>query len=326
MSFRDRMGPMFGQMRTATDLPDRRASWKDGQRPGGAFFLSPLRGEPGSDQPKHDIRAHRSFQNARRSLKLAANTAFIAFASLLAGCDFPGKPRPADRPVRSDQVVDFERLFQQNCAGCHGADGTLGPAPPLNDAIFLTIVSDKELLRVIRDGRPGTPMAAFSREHGGPLTEAQVEALAAGLKPRWKSKVDEQLSLPPYQAERDASSSSTDEPTTGTTAFARACAGCHGEHGEGTSDAGSINDGAFLGLISDQALRRLIITGRPDLGMPNFAENDGRGDDYQPLSSSEIDELVALLNDWRRGSPSASLEESGATANRLSADAEGAIP
>ena len=56
---------------------------------------------------------------------------------------------------------------------------------------------------------------------------------------------------------------------------------------------------AFLALISDQALRRIIITGRPDLGMPTYAENDGRPSDFQPLTSAEIDDLVALLADWR---------------------------
>jgi mono/diheme cytochrome c family protein len=244
----------------------------------------------------------------------------------LTGCDSPGRPKEADRPNRSDQVVDFDRLFQQNCSGCHGADGTLGPAPPLNDAIFLTIIPDDELPRLIREGRPNTPMPAFAQDRGGSLTEAQVKALATGLKSRWKSKVDEQLALPPYRAGDGVPSPSTEEPTTGATAFARACAGCHGEHGEGTNDAGRINDPAFLRLVSDQALRRLIITGRPDLGMPNFAENDGRGDDYQPLSSAEIDELVALLDVWRRGSPSAYLRETGATANRLSADTEGRTP
>ncbi|HEV3340318.1 MAG TPA: c-type cytochrome [Pirellulales bacterium] len=247
----------------------------------------------------------------------------IALASLLGGCDFPGRPNRVDRPDRSDQIVDFDRLFQRNCAGCHGADGTMGPAPPLNDAIFLAIVPDDELLRLIREGRPGTPMPAFAQDRGGLLTEDQLKALAAGLKARWKSKVDEQLVLPPYQAESHVT---TEEPTVGARAFARACAGCHGEQGEGTSDAGPINDRAFLGLISDQALRRLIITGRPDLGMPNFAESDGRGDDHRPLSSVEINEVVALLDVWRRGSPSVSLERTDTTANRLSADTGGQTP
>src|SRR5215469_2827444 len=152
-----------------------------------------------------------------------------ALACLLSGCDFPGRPNRSDR---SDQAVNFDRLFQQNCAGCHGADGTKGPAPPLNDAMFLAIVPDEELLRTIRDGRPGTPMAAFAQERGGPLTEAQVEALAAGLKSRWKSEVEERHPLPSYLADREASSPPTaklagEKSTAGATAFARACASCH---------------------------------------------------------------------------------------------------
>ncbi len=60
-----------------------------------------------------------------------------------------------------------------------------------------------------------------------------------------------------------------------------------------------MNDPDFLALASDQMLRRIIITGRPDLGMPDFAGTDGRSDGFQPLSSTEIDDLVALLGQWR---------------------------
>ncbi len=85
--------------------------------------------------------------------------------------------------------------------------------------------------------------------------------------------------------------------------FRRACAGCHGPNGAGGegshSRVGAINAPAFLALISDQALRRIIITGRSDLGMPTYAEKQGRSADYQSLSSAEIDDLVALLAEWR---------------------------
>src|SRR5438132_632707 len=78
------------------------------------------------------------------------------------------------------------------------------------------------------------------------------------------------------------------------------CAGCHGADGK---LAGAINDPAFLALISDQALRRLAITGRPDLTpeMPDFRSTTGRGPSFKPLSSQEIDDLVALLASWRQG-------------------------
>ena len=38
-----------------------------------------------------------------------------------------------------------------------------------------------------------------------------------------------------------------------TTVFAKACAGCHGDHGQGSKTAGAINDHAFLHLASDQS-------------------------------------------------------------------------
>ena len=84
------------------------------------------------------------------------------------GCDWPGKPDPNDRPVPEEQVVDFATLFKNNCAGCHGAAGKLGPAPPLNDPLFLAVIPDAELLRVIGEGRMGTPMPAFARRRAVP--------------------------------------------------------------------------------------------------------------------------------------------------------------
>jgi hypothetical protein len=66
---------------------------------------------------------------------------------------------------------------------------------------------------------------------------------------------------------------------------------------------GAINDPAFLSLISDQALRRIAITGRPDLApsMPDFADDNSRPPNYQPLTSREITDLVAFLASWRQG-------------------------
>jgi mono/diheme cytochrome c family protein len=85
--------------------------------------------------------------------------------------------------------------------------------------------------------------------------------------------------------------------------FQRACAGCHGANGAGSEQNGdirlAINSPSFLALISDQAVRRIIITGRPDLGMPTYAERDGRPDDFQPLTTSEIDDIVSLIASWR---------------------------
>ena len=95
-----------------------------------------------------------------------------AFAALLAvaGCDLPGRPTPADVVQRPTDILDPVVLYKQNCAGCHGADGKLGPAPPIGDPVYLAIVDDNTLRSTISKGRPGTAMSAFAQSEGGMLT------------------------------------------------------------------------------------------------------------------------------------------------------------
>jgi mono/diheme cytochrome c family protein len=86
-----------------------------------------------------------------------------------------------------------------NCAGCHGAEGVGGQAPPftLTDAegefvanvtwrapainTVLLRYSEEELRDILRYGRPGSPMPAWGEEGGGPLTTQQIEELIAYL-------------------------------------------------------------------------------------------------------------------------------------------------
>jgi mono/diheme cytochrome c family protein len=223
---------------------------------------------------------------------------FLALAGLASGCDAPGKPHPPTDPDRPGEVRDFAALYQKNCAGCHGADGNLGPAPPLNDRLFLHLVPGAELLRVITDGRPGTPMPPFDRAKGGPLTTAQVKILADGLKTTWGGASAAPTDAPPYTAD------AAGDAGRGATAFARACAGCHGDAGRGgTFDGrpiGAIRVPAYLALSSDQVLRRYVITGRPDLGMPDYAGGTGRPPGFRPLTSQDVTDLTALLASWRK--------------------------
>ncbi|HVU88718.1 MAG TPA: c-type cytochrome [Pirellulales bacterium] len=227
--------------------------------------------------------------------------ALVVLGSFAAGCDLRGRPNPDDRPVPANAVVDFDTLYRVNCAGCHGAEGSFGAAPPLNDQLFLEIVPDETLHEVIRRGREGTPMPAFSTEYGGTLTDEQVQALANGLKSHWlEGAKSEAKNAPAYLVGNEMTIG--EETALGAQLFADACAGCHGENGQGGS-AGPLDDASFLALISDQALRRIVITGRPDLGMPTFAGDDGRDGDFKPLTSRQVSAIVALLAEWRAASP-----------------------
>jgi cytochrome c oxidase cbb3-type subunit 3 len=237
-------------------------------------------------------------------------------ALVVDGCDpeLPGKPNPKNRPVSPESVLSFSALFARNCAGCHGADGKLGPAPPLNDPLFRSIVSESDLAKVLNHGRAGTSMPAFLHANGGSLTAVQVQMLIDGIKgirrerlgdgtpvtaPPWGDVGPALAGAPPYAAPPGA----VGNVERGAKLFAKACASCHGENGHGvTKDErvrNRINDRAFLALISDQALRRIIVTGRADLKMPSYDQQAGRATDFSPLTSDEIVDLVALLASWR---------------------------
>ena len=225
-------------------------------------------------------------------------------AGCVAGCDFPGRPRDSDRYTPPRDEKSFDALFRRSCVGCHGADGKLGPAPPLNDRLFLAQIPDAELRRVIAKGRPGTLMPAFATAHGGELTAEQVEILAAGIKPRWGPVEPAPSAAPPYLPDKpQPNKSSAGDPDEGLEVFTMACASCHGEDGRGGKSAGAINAPNFLALISDQALRRYVITGRPDLGMPDYSDPKGRPEGFEPMTSEDVANVVALLAGWRRDRP-----------------------
>jgi cytochrome c oxidase cbb3-type subunit 3 len=260
----------------------------------------------------------------------------LALVSLMlalapAGCSWPGQPDPKDAPVPADRELRFGVLYGQNCAGCHGADGKLGPAPPLNDDLFRALIPEKELRDVISDGRsvvPGqpTPMPAFAKPRGK-LTVPQIQVLVYEIKgipyravedetaapdqlkvvpdtrgtaPRWGVPRPAPQGAPPYLGPKDKTArTSAEYEEIRKTVFGRACAGCHGDHGQGGMDAGRIHSPTFLGLISDQALRRYVITGRPDFGMPSYAGKEDRPEDFKPLTPAQVDDLAALLASWR---------------------------
>lgn len=202
------------------------------------------------------------------------------------GCNLPGKPTPADIVPRPTDVLDPVVLFKQNCAGCHGADGTHGPAPPVGDPVYLAIVDDETLRNTISKGRPGTPMSAFAQSEGGMLTSKQVDAIVQGMRQRWgKPNALEGVSAPPYSAK------SSGNPQQGLSVFGTFCASCHGSDGKGSTKVGSIVNPNYLSLITDQGLRTVVITGRPDFDAPDWRNNVPG----QPMNDQQITDVVAWL-------------------------------
>jgi len=206
---------------------------------------------------------------------------------LLASCDtMPGRPTEADRPLRPAQVVSFAQLYGENCAGCHGADGTRGAARPLNDPVYLALAGVDRLQWVTTYGVPDSLMPGFGPPAGGTLTKEQIDIIVREMQARWGGNPPlDAANLPPYAA------GAPGDAARGKAAYAAFCAGCHGADGGGGPKGGSIVDGSYLGLVSDQALRTAVICGRPDLGMPDWRGGAGRG----AMSEQDIADVVAWM-------------------------------
>jgi cytochrome c oxidase cbb3-type subunit 3 len=201
-------------------------------------------------------------------------------------------PHLDDIAIAPNQVVAFDVLYKQNCAGCHGAGGKGGAAISLADPLFLAIADDAAIRRTITSGVSGTPMPAFAQSAGGMLADKQIDALVRGVR-GWANPSALGGATPPsYTAQAPG------DPHRGADVYQTFCFSCHGVEGRGGS-AGSIVDGSYLALVSNQDLRLNVILGRPALGAP-----DWRGDvPGRPMSEQEISDVVAWLVAQRPATP-----------------------
>ena len=240
----------------------------------------------------------------RRVTPCGLALAAMALAILVAGCSGApspqGRPSEADVPVRPEGVLVFDTLYQQNCAGCHGADGRLGAALSLNNPVYLAIAPDSALRRVVAFGVRGTSMPAFALSAGGTLTDQQIDTLVAGMRARWgRPDALAGATAPPYAA------SGSGNAERGAQSYATFCASCHGPDGTGGKRGHSVVDDSYLALVSDQGLRTAVIVGRPELGMPDWREYV-KG---QPMTDQEITDVVAWMAARREQFPGAPYPE-----------------
>jgi cytochrome c oxidase cbb3-type subunit 3 len=229
-----------------------------------------------------------------RSYFICLIVIFVFTLGLCSCSNSPGKPKTSDIPIVPSDVADFQLLYQQNCAGCHGIDGKGGPAIALSDPVYLAIADDDVLHRVITNGIAGTLMPAFGHTAGGMLTDKQIDAIVRGIRDRW-SKPDA------LQGETAPSYSSSDpgDPSRGSNVYITFCSSCHGAEGGGGQKAGSIVDPSFLDLTNDQVLRTIVIVGRPELGAPDWRGNvPGK-----PMSAQDVSDVVAWLASQRQAFP-----------------------
>ena len=214
---------------------------------------------------------------------------------VLSGCSSPpGRPRKSSEILAPNEVTDFRTLYAENCAGCHGSEGRGGAAIALADPVYLAIADDASILKVVANGVKGTSMPAFAQSAGGMLTNKQIDLLTSEMRTRWsRSEILNGVNPPAY------ASSSAGTVRQGEVAYGTYCASCHGTQGQGGPKGSAITNDSFLALISDQGLRTIVITGRPELGAPDWRGNlPGK-----PMSDQEITDVVAWMASHRVQSP-----------------------
>jgi cytochrome c oxidase cbb3-type subunit III len=214
---------------------------------------------------------------------------------MLAACSTPdGAPQTNSESVAPSQVLDYGTLYAQNCAGCHGAQGRGGASIALANPVYLSIVDETTMRNIVANGIRGTSMPAFAQPAGGMLTGQQIEVITNGTFSRWGHKQALDGANPPSYAAKAAGN--VDH---GQLVFGTYCASCHGSEGGGTPKGSAITNDSFLALISDQALRTIVITGRPELGAPDWRGNVPG----HPMTDPEITDVVAWLGSRRAQNP-----------------------
>ena len=219
----------------------------------------------------------------------------VLSAILAAGCGMPhGKPNKGSEVLAPNEVLEFGTLYAENCAGCHGGEGRGGAAIALANPVYLAIADDAAIRNVVAKGVGGTAMPAFAESAGGMLTDAQIDAITKGIRSRWSQQGVLDTATAPSYAPRSAG-----DAQRGEVAYKTYCESCHGPGGKGGHKGSPITDDSFLALVSDQGLRTIVITGRPELGAADWRGNvPGK-----PMSDQEVTDVVAWLASRRSQNP-----------------------
>jgi mono/diheme cytochrome c family protein len=187
------------------------------------------------------------------SLSLARSAGAIAALLLLS-------------PAGASAAPEAQRLYQHNCAACHGEHGDgksraqFGLNPPPRDftaAAAWQELSRERMILSVTHGRPGTAMVAWD----GRLSEGEI----AGIVDYIRASFMRPPAVPPQAS--------------GQQLYKRHCAACHGDQGNGATWAyNSLNppprDFTALAIRQELTRERMLLAvthGRPGTAMMSFS-------------------------------------------------------
>jgi len=224
-------------------------------------------------------------------MRFTASALLACGAALLGGCGHtPGYP--PNRILRPTAVSDFATRDSQNGAACQGASEQKWPSSDLANPEYQALVDDATLRKWISGGMPGTEMPAFAESQGGMLTDAQVNALIAGMRRQWSRPDAFGGTAPPAYAQ-----TAVGDPHRGEASYEAHCAICHAAtHEQGHEQ---VTSPMYLALVGDQALGTIMIAGRPDIGQPDWRHDGPGGKAGVPLSTQDVDDIGTYLASLR---------------------------
>ena len=221
----------------------------------------------------------------RHTLPMASTLWLILTLLVLSAC--PSQVEEPDPwstgnppPMYVPPPTDGELLYIQYCAFCHGDEGegyVSDNANALANTQFLEVATAYFLKDIIRYGRPGTPMAAWGVDYGGPLVDKHIEEILNHMY-TFNTVVPQEV----HELEI------TGDATAGADTYAMQCAGCHAADGSGNS-AMSLNNPFFQNQASDGFIQYAIQKGRLGTPMPAYEDS---------LTETEINDLVAFIRTW----------------------------
>jgi len=201
----------------------------------------------------------------------------------------------------TDAILASTEKYAQNCAVCHGAAGEgIGDNPPLNSEA-VSMMSEKDLNKVISRGRDGTLMAGWASEEGGIFTNPQIADFVTFVQQvNWnyvEVRVAELGLTPPEVIQMEVSdemlANLADLPggealSDGLLVYAENCAACHGANGAGTVIAPSIDSADLRAIPKDETIQ-IINTGVPGTLMASW---------QALLQPDQINSVVDLIYRW----------------------------
>jgi putative heme-binding domain-containing protein len=169
-----------------------------------------------------------------------------AFLPLLLLLAFAWATAQPTAPPKPNNLAQGKKLYNNQCALCHGIEGTGGRGPALNQPKLQRAVTEAELIKVISGGIPDTEMPEFWM-----MTEKEVRQVAAYVRSLGRVQ---QVKL-----RGDAARGKTIYETKGN------CNACHVVRGEGGISGPELTE---IGLRRSAAyLREALLT--PNATLPD---------------------------------------------------------